>query len=92
VDDHELRPDRLERRGDRFRAGLAAGDDPEVAAGEVVDVPARRSDHDRPNALRGAQRVQRPVEHPPTRELDEGLGAAGSEPLSGAGGRDDRCS
>ena len=48
----------------------------------------RRRDDDLADARSAAERVERPVEHRPPGELDEGLRAAGSESLPGAGGRD----
>ena len=43
-----------------------------------------------PDALRLLERIERPLEERAPPELYKGLRAAGSEPLAGAGGRDDR--
>ena len=67
------------------------GDDAEVVAAEVADVPRRRGDDDRAHRARtpGRRRsTTRPSAVPATGH--EGLRAAGSEALPGAGGRDDR--
>ena len=83
------------------RAGLAAGEDPDARrrlrrVGAVrldrrrlVGVPRRAGDDDRRDAGR-PEGLDRPLDHRPPGERHEGLRAAGSEPLSGAGGRDDR--
>ena len=72
-------------------AGLvgSAGD----RAGDPLDlglVARRRRDHDDGDRLGSPHRLERPLDQRLAGELDEGLRAAGSEPLSGAGGRDDR--
>ena len=71
---------------------LPPATDAEIAARQLVDVARRCGDHDR--AAPTPQPRKAAIDHatiglPATRH--EGLRTAGSEPLSGAGGRDDRC-
>jgi hypothetical protein len=47
-------------------------------------------DDDGPDPISALERVERPFEERATAEIDEGLRAAGPQPLAGAGGRDDR--
>ena len=92
VDHDDLLAAELQRVGHRLRAVLAArhGDDP--ALGHRTLLPRRHRHDYLGDARSGAKRVERPVEQWPPGELDEGLRAAGSESLPGAGGRDDgRC-
>jgi hypothetical protein len=97
VDDDELGPHLCQAVGNRCRAGVAAVDDLqlEAVATKLPDLilAARGRGDDRPLDARGAaERGEGPGKQRPARNLYEGLRAAGSEPLSGTGGRDDRCS
>src|SRR5262249_38065860 len=93
VDRDHLGLDPIEAVADRFGPHLAAGDDEQILSGEFVLVlggPGRGGDDYPADARRLAQRRDRPLDHRPAPQLDEGLRAAGSKPLTGAGGGDDR--
>ena len=62
----------------------------EVVAGQLVDVAGGTGDDDRTHRAGRTAGVDRPLDHRPAGKRHEGLRAAGSEPLPGAGGRDDR--
>jgi hypothetical protein len=62
-------------------------DDDHALANLALDAGGHCDDH-RADALGPGERLERPVEERPAGELHEGLRAAGSEPLTGAGGRD----
>jgi hypothetical protein len=79
----------LDRVGDRLGAVLATGHREEAALGDRPLLPRWGRNDDLRDAARAAERVERPVEQRLAGELDEGLRAAGSESLTGAGGRDD---
>ena len=88
VDRHQLGLDPLESGGHGLRAVLAAGDGHDALAQLGLVARRQRDDHGA-DALGPRERLERPLDQPPAGERDEGLRAAGSESLSGAGGRND---
>jgi hypothetical protein len=95
VDDDQLGFHGLERRRHGFRAAVSARDDGHRDRRRAEDVPkaayfaGRRRDDRGIHRLGLRQRGERPGDERPPADIDEGLRAAGSEPLSGAGGRND---
>ena len=86
VDELEGQRHRLGSRGAPRHHGGAARN-----RADLLLMSGRRRDDDGPEPISAGDRGHRPGEQGPAGDFHESLRAAGSEPVSGAGGRDHGC-